>query len=149
MTTHRTTSFLAVLTALAGASSCRYDEGLLIQNMEGSVFIPDAAATRMIAQTDGEVVPVTDVKLIGPVYSRSEDRSGLLASCYRESLRVADDLGVASIAFPAVSAGIYGWPRADAIAAPLEVFRSASTGVAEARLVAFDAATYDQIRAAL
>jgi O-acetyl-ADP-ribose deacetylase (regulator of RNase III) len=53
------------------------------------------------------------------------------------------------VAFPLVSAGIYGWPKADAIAAPLEVFRSVSTSVQEARLVAFDRATYEAILGAL
>ena len=62
---------------------------------------------------------------------------------------MADELGAATVAFPLVSAGIYGWPREDAIAAPLEVFASASTAVAEARLVAFDETTYEQIAAAL
>src|SRR5580658_7991379 len=47
---------------------------------------------------------------VGPVYSPREDRSALLASCYTESLRVAAELGVRTIAFPAISAGIFGWP---------------------------------------
>ncbi|MDR3106862.1 MAG: macro domain-containing protein [Bifidobacteriaceae bacterium] len=50
----------------------------------------------------------------GPVYSRNQDHSGTLASCYRESLRVADELGAESVAFPTISAGVYGWPIADA-----------------------------------
>jgi O-acetyl-ADP-ribose deacetylase (regulator of RNase III) len=54
------------------------------------------------------------IHTVGPVYSQSQDRSGLLASCYRESLRVAAGLGARTVAFPAVSAGIYGWPADDA-----------------------------------
>ena len=50
------------------------------------------------------------------------------------------------MAFPLVSAGVYGWPKGDAIAAPLEVFRGADTEVEEARLVAFDHTTYVQIQ---
>ena len=38
----------------------------------------------------------------------------MLASAYRESLRVAEELGAATVAFPAVSAGVYGWPLDDA-----------------------------------
>ncbi len=56
------------------------------------------------------------VHTVGPVY-RAEDYerlAELLASCYRESLRVAVELGARSIAFPAVSAGVYGWPMEDA-----------------------------------
>jgi O-acetyl-ADP-ribose deacetylase (regulator of RNase III) len=62
---------------------------------------------------------------------------------------VADELGARTVAFPLVSAGVYGWPKDDAIAAPLEVFREADTRIEEARLVAFDHATYEQIRAQL
>jgi O-acetyl-ADP-ribose deacetylase (regulator of RNase III) len=64
---------------------------------------------------------------------------------------VADELGAHTVAFPLVSAGVYGWPKDDAIACALEALRdwqsrSAETDVAEARLVAFDHATYEQIR---
>ncbi|WP_199433569.1 O-acetyl-ADP-ribose deacetylase [Qaidamihabitans albus] len=66
----------------------------------------------------GQAVPTTAGRLparwvihtVGPLYAKSEDRSHLLASCYRESLRVADELGAGTVAFPAVSAGVYGWP---------------------------------------
>jgi O-acetyl-ADP-ribose deacetylase (regulator of RNase III) len=61
------------------------------------------------------------------------------------ALEVADDLGARTVAFPLVSAGVYGWPKDDAIAAAVEVFRSADTRVEEARMVAFDHATYDMI----
>jgi O-acetyl-ADP-ribose deacetylase (regulator of RNase III) len=54
------------------------------------------------------------IHTVGPVYSTTQDRSALLASAYRESMRVADELGATSVAFPAVSAGIYGWPMDDA-----------------------------------
>ena len=54
-----------------------------------------------------------------------------------------------SVAFPLVSAGIYGWPKSDAIAAAVSTLRSTPTSVSEARLVAFDRATYDAIVAAL
>ena len=53
------------------------------------------------------------------------------------------------MAFPLVSRGIYGWPRDDAIAAAVETLRATPTEVEEARLVAFDAATYDAIAARL
>jgi O-acetyl-ADP-ribose deacetylase (regulator of RNase III) len=56
------------------------------------------------------------VHTVGPVYlaEEYEARAELLASCYRESLRVAAELGADTVAFPAVSAGIFGWPPADA-----------------------------------
>jgi O-acetyl-ADP-ribose deacetylase (regulator of RNase III) len=89
------------------------------------------------------------IHVVGPDYTAGERDRTLLLSCYSRALAVADSLGAATVAFPLVSAGIYGWPKSDAIAAPLEVFRSVLTSVAEARLVAFDESTYEEIRAAL
>lgn len=89
------------------------------------------------------------IHVVGPNYRAGQRDRSLLLSCYSRALTVADSLGAATVAFPLVSAGIYGWPRDDAIAAPLEVFASASTSVTEARLVAFDEATYDRIRGAM
>ena len=62
---------------------------------------------------------------------------------------MADELGARPSPSRWSAPGVYGWPKADAIACALEALRSASTSVHEARLVAFDAATYDEIRAAL
>jgi O-acetyl-ADP-ribose deacetylase (regulator of RNase III) len=90
------------------------------------------------------------VHVVGPVFSRSEDRSSLLQSCYREALRVADELGARTVAFPAVSAGIYGWPLASA--ADLAVSTVAATptiSVTEVRFVLFNQAAYDEFARAL
>ena len=76
------------------------------------------------------------------------DRS-LLTSCYARALEVADELDARTVAFPLISAGIYGWPKDDAIAAALETLAAADSAVEEARMVAFDHATYDAIAAAL
>jgi O-acetyl-ADP-ribose deacetylase (regulator of RNase III) len=89
------------------------------------------------------------IHVVGPNYSVGERDRALLLSCYSRALEVADELGASSVAFPLVSAGIYGWPKDDAIACALEVFGTASTDVAEARLVAFDRSTYDRICAAI
>lgn len=67
-----------------------------------------------VATTAGRLRARWVIHTAGPVYSPSEDRSALLASCYRESLRVAAELGARTVAFPAISAGIYGWPGDDA-----------------------------------
>ena len=77
------------------------------------------------------------IHTVGPVYSARDDRSALLASCYERSLAVADELGAATVAFPAVSAGIYGWPAADAARIALTTLSRTPTRVKEARFVLF------------
>ncbi|GAB6986934.1 macro domain-containing protein [Nocardioides pyridinolyticus] len=111
---------------------------------------PSGLATGDAGWTTAGLMPARWViHVVGPNHTAGERDRSLLLSCYVRALEVADSLGAASVAFPLVSAGIYGWPKADAIAAPLEVFHSAPTSVQEARLVAFDRATYDAIVAAL
>ena len=82
--------------------------------------------------TDGYDLPARWViHTVGPVYAKTKDKSDILASCYRESLRVADELGAKSVAFPAISAGIYGWPMDDAARIAVETVRAAAEEVAE------------------
>ncbi|MFB4298215.1 O-acetyl-ADP-ribose deacetylase [Actinomadura sp. NTSP31] len=97
---------------------------------------------RAVATTAGRLPARWVIHTVGPVHSASEDRSGLLASCYRESLRVADELGAASVAFPAVSAGIYGWPMDDAARIAVGAVRAAQTKVADVRFVLFGEDAY-------
>ena len=67
----------------------------------------------------------------------------LLASCYRESLARADEVGAETIAFPAISTGVYGYPIEAAAAIAVESVHSTPTDVSEVIVVAFDQATYD------
>jgi O-acetyl-ADP-ribose deacetylase (regulator of RNase III) len=64
-------------------------------------------------------------------------------------VQVADEVGARSLAFPLISAGIFGWPKDDAIAAAVETLAAAETAVEEARMVAYDRATYEAIATAL
>ena len=64
-----------------------------------------------------------------------------LASCYRRSLEVADEVGARSVAFPAISTGIYGYPPEEAARIAVETIRSTPTSVEVVRLVAFDEQT--------
>jgi O-acetyl-ADP-ribose deacetylase (regulator of RNase III) len=110
---------------------------------------PDGLPTgQAVATTAGRLPARWVIHTVGPVYSRSEDRSALLASCYRESLRVADELGAASVAFPAVSAGIYGWPLDDAARIAIGTVRDTETAVLEARFVLFSADVLEAFRKA-
>ena len=89
------------------------------------------------------------IHVVGPNYGAGERDRSLLVSCYANALRVADELGATTVAFPLVSAGIYAWPRDDAIAAAVDTLRTTPTEVEEARLVAFGRPTYDAIAGAL
>lgn len=110
---------------------------------------PDGLATGDAGWTTaGELPARWVVHTVGPNYNAGQRDRALLVSCYRRSLEVADELGAVSIAFPLISAGIYGWPKEDAIAAAVATITDTpTTTVAEAQLVAFDTATHDQIRA--
>jgi O-acetyl-ADP-ribose deacetylase (regulator of RNase III) len=99
--------------------------------------------------TAGEMPARWVIHVVGPNHRAGETDRSLLTSCYARALAVADELGARSIAFPLVSAGIYGWPKEDAMAAAVETLRSTPTQVGLARLVAFDAATYAALVAAV
>ena len=101
--------------------------------------------------TAGDLPARWVIHVVGPDRNAGETDRGLLLSCYARALEVADELGARTVAFPLVSAGIYGWPKADSIACALEAFRAASgsSSVEEARIVAYDAATYAMVQEAL
>jgi O-acetyl-ADP-ribose deacetylase (regulator of RNase III) len=82
------------------------------------------------------------------VHTRGEDRTPLLASCYREALHVADELGATSVAFPAVSAGVYGWPLDEAADVAVGTVAATPTQVTDVRFVLFNDEALDQFRRA-
>lgn len=96
-----------------------------------------------VATTAGNLPARWVVHTVGPMWSAHEDRSPLLRNCYTNALRVADELGAATVAFPLISAGIYGWPLDDAVRQALGVLTAAAPHhVTQARLVLFGQATY-------
>lgn len=100
--------------------------------------------------TDGYNLPARWViHTVGPVYAKKADRSDTLASCYRESLRVADEVGATSVAFPAISAGIYGWPMDSATQIAVRTVRETDTAVETVIFVPFSADAEDAFRSAL
>ncbi|AXL91926.1 O-acetyl-ADP-ribose deacetylase [Streptomyces sp. CB09001] len=102
---------------------------------------------RAVATTAGDLEARWVIHTVGPVWSATEDRSGLLASCYRESLRTADELGARTVAFPAISTGVYRWPMDDAARIAVETVATTGTSVTEARFVLFDARAYEAFAA--
>jgi len=97
--------------------------------------------------TAGDLPACWVIHVVGPNRHAGETDRALLTSCYSRALAVADELGARTVAFPLVSAGVYGWPKDDAIAAAVETLRATPTQVTEARLVAFGRSTYDEILA--
>jgi len=93
---------------------------------------------RAVATTAGRLLARWVIHTVGPVYTTAQDRSDLLASCHRESLRVADELGATTVAFPAISTGLYGWPLDDAASIATSTVRATPTAVTEVRFVLFD-----------
>jgi O-acetyl-ADP-ribose deacetylase (regulator of RNase III) len=111
---------------------------------------PDGLATGEAGWTTAGSMPARWViHVVGPNFSAGERDRSLLTSCYRNALRVADELGARTLAFPLVSAGIYGWPKDDAIAAAVDTLRGTDTAVAEARIVAFGRPAFEAVSAAL
>jgi len=99
----------------------------------------DAKATAGFALTARWIIHT-----VGPVWAGgTRGEAEVLASCYRRSLEVADELGATSVSFPAISTGVYGYPPELAARVAVQSVRAAATGVELVRLVAFDRAGCD------
>ena len=111
---------------------------------------PDGLPTGKAVATTGGALPARWViHTVGPVYTKREDRSGLLASCHTESLRVADELKARTIAFPAISTGVYGYPLDEAAPVAIEAVKGADTSVDEVRFVLFGRDAFSAFERAL
>jgi O-acetyl-ADP-ribose deacetylase (regulator of RNase III) len=90
------------------------------------------------------------IHTVGPIWrGGSHDEAAILTSCYRRCLEVADELSARSVAFPAISTGVYGYPRREAAETAVAALRSTPTSVELVRLVAFDDETLEHYQAAL
>lgn len=111
---------------------------------------PNGLATGDAGWTEAGRLPVRWViHTVGPNYAAGQRDRALLESCYRTSLGVADELGARSVAFPLISAGVYGWPRTDAIAAAISTIAGTVTDVERVTFVAFNEDVADEMRAQL
>ncbi|MEV4462891.1 O-acetyl-ADP-ribose deacetylase [Micromonospora echinofusca] len=89
------------------------------------------------------------IHTVGPVWEGGgHGEADVLASCYRRSLQVADEIGARSVAFPAIGTGVYGYPSDQAATIAVTTIRATPTAVEHVRLVAFDEATYRLLAAA-
>jgi O-acetyl-ADP-ribose deacetylase len=84
------------------------------------------------------------IHTVGPIWRGGDaGEARLLASCYRRCLEVADEIGAASVAFPAISTGAYGYPVTEATRIAVDSVRSTMTNVELVRFVCFDAAVHE------
>ena len=112
----------------------------------GRMPLPTGDAVATIA---GELDARWIIHTAGPVYSGGPGDAELLQRCHRSALRVADELGARTVAFPAISTGVYGYPVDEAAPIALGAVRSAETAVVEARFVLFSEHDLEVFRAAL
>ena len=97
--------------------------------------------------TAGDLPAQWVIHTVGPNFAAGERDRGLLVSCYRRALEVADELGIRSIAFPLISAGVYGWPLDDAIDVAVGTLADGATKVTDIRIVARDDGILRAVRA--
>jgi O-acetyl-ADP-ribose deacetylase (regulator of RNase III) len=90
-----------------------------------------------VATTAGDLPARWVIHTVGPVYAAEDDPAALLASAHIESLRVADELGARTVAFPAISTGVYGYPLEEAAPVAVTAVRGADTQVELVRFVLF------------
>lgn len=111
---------------------------------------PDGLATGDAGWTTAGAMPARwVVHTVGPNHRAGQRDRRLLESCYRRSLEVADELGARTVAFPLISAGVYGWPMDDAIDAALTAISDSGTAVEEVTIVSFDRSTHERVERAL
>ncbi|RGE18867.1 O-acetyl-ADP-ribose deacetylase [Leucobacter sp. wl10] len=104
---------------------------------------PNGLATGDAGYTTAGLMPAKwVVHTVGPNFTAGQTDRALLESCYRRSLEVADELAARSIAFPLISAGIYGWPLEDAARVAVRAVTSASTRVEDVQFAAFNEEAY-------
>ena len=103
-----------------------------------------------VATTAGDLPARWVIHTVGPLYSGKAEDAESLGACHRSSLRVADELGAATVAFPAISTGTFGYPVEEAAHVAIAAVREAETAVEEVRFVLFDArsmAAFEQANA--
>lgn len=102
-----------------------------------------------VATTAGRLPARWVIHTVGPVWSATEDRSALLADCHRNALAVAAELGASTVAFPAISTGVYRWPLESAADIAVATVKEAlqDSPITLVRFVLFDDNTHEIFKA--
>ncbi len=115
------------------------DECIKIRNRQGGCPTGEAVIT-----TAGNMPAKYVIHTVGPIYhGGSDNESELLKNCYTNSLKLAKENGVKTIAFPNISTGVYGYPKAQAAEIAMRTIKeSPYTEIEEVIFVCFDAENY-------
>lgn len=132
------------ITRAAGSAALADRERVIAERGDPPLPTGDAVAT-IAGDLDARWI----IHTAGPVYSGNPRDAELLAACHRSCLRVADELGAASVAFPAISTGVYGYPVEQAASVAISAVLDARTSVADVRFVLFSEADLEAFRTAL
>ena len=119
------------------------------RRLRATTLVDGLPTGEAVATTAGNLPASWVIHTVGPVWAKTIDHSDQLVSCYRSSLRVADELGARHVTFPAVSAGIYGWPMDDAARVAVTTVAGASTAVELATFVLFSDTALEHFENAL
>jgi len=125
------------ITRAAGAAALADRERVI-----GERGRPPLPTGEAVATVGGDLRARWIIHTAGPVYAGTPDDARLLAACHASCLAVADELDVRTIAFPAISTGIYGYPVDEAAPVAIGAVRAAETRVRDVRFVLFDERTY-------
>lgn len=108
---------------------------------------PNGTPTGTAVWTTAGALPADYViHVVGPNYTAGQRDPALLESCYRNALRIADELGLKTLALPAVSAGVYGWPAKSAAEIAVQTLRRTTTDVARATFCLVETRLYTAFR---
>jgi O-acetyl-ADP-ribose deacetylase (regulator of RNase III) len=98
---------------------------------------------KAVATTAGNLKARYVIHTVGPIYGRSKQPEVELAACFISCLQLAEELGLSSISFPAISTGAYAYPLKEAAEVSLKAVLQTKTSLALIRFVLFDGKVFD------
>jgi len=131
-----------------GAIHCRGGPSILAacQRLREGQWRDGLPTGQAVATTGGDLAARWVIHTVGPIYASATDPAHDLARCHVEALRVADELGALTVAFPAISTGVYGYPVEEAALVAIAAVRGAATRVEVVRFVLFRETAYRVFR---